>query len=258
MEPVEVHVLCGEEQAVLAAWMLASFHHYTGRNWRVVLHDDGSLSPATAAALRRLSAGITIVSRTEADAALGSILSLYSACADYRRRHPLAQKIFDVPALAQGTRIIILDTDVLFFTAPTAILAWLDDATADSCWFNEDVAESANLSPDEARTQFGCTLWSRVNSGLCLVPRAAIDLNLCERALRDTSITRGHVWRIEQTLFALCASLYGRGGMLPKVYEVSLGRWMSADTVARHYVGAVRQHFWGEGVWRLHPVLLDR
>ena len=40
---VIVHSLIGEEQAPLCAWMLASLHHATRRNWLVVLHDDGTL-----------------------------------------------------------------------------------------------------------------------------------------------------------------------------------------------------------------------
>jgi hypothetical protein len=99
-------------------------------------------------------------------------------------------------------------------------------------------------------------LWRKVNSGLCLLTKATIDLEFCERALGETSILKGHVWRIEQTLFALCASR-GKGGLLPPIYEVSLGKYAAPDAVARHYVGAVRDRFYGEGLKRLRGVLLS-
>ena len=67
---------------------------------------------------------------------------------------------------------------------------------------------------------------------------------------------RGPIWRVEQTLFALCASRGGKGGLLPKNYEVSLRRRASPDAIARHYVGAVRDRFYGEGLKRLHEELL--
>jgi hypothetical protein len=88
--------------------------------------------------------------------------------------------------------------------------------------------------------------------------KPAIDLDFCERALGETSITKGHVWRIEQTLLALCASRYGKGGLLPKTYEVSLGKHSAENVIARHYVGAVRDRFYGEGLKRLRDILLAK
>jgi hypothetical protein len=86
--------------------------------------------------------------------------------------------------------------------------------------------------------------------------RGAIDLDLCERALRETTILHGHVWLVEQTLFAICASARGRGGLLPPEYEVSVEKNARPGAVARHYVGAVRQRFYGEGMARLKNVLI--
>jgi hypothetical protein len=94
-----------------------------------------------------------------------------------------------------------------------------------------------------------------VNSGLCLVAKEAIDFEFCDRVLGETSILKGNLWRVEQTLFALCASRHGKGGLLPKTYEVSLTRHASENCVARHYVGAVRDRFFGEGLKRLREVL---
>jgi hypothetical protein len=112
------------------------------------------------------------------------------------------------------------------------------------------------ISAAEARGELGVKLWSRVSTGLCLFWKPAIDLDFCDRALAETSILRGHLWRVEQTLLALCASRHGQGGLLPKRYEVSLGRQAATDAISRHYVGAVRDRFYGEGLKRLHETLL--
>jgi hypothetical protein len=65
-----------------------------------------------------------------------------------------------------------------------------------------------------------------------------------------------HIWLVEQTLFAICASAVGRGGLLPAEYEVSKARFASPGVVARHYVGAVRNRFYGEGIPRVKKELL--
>lgn len=254
-EPVPVHLLTGAKDWLLACWMLASWFHYTGRNWSVVLHDDGTLSEEAKSHLLRLFPGARFIASGEAESEIDEALAPFPHCREYRRAHPLARKIFDVPHFAKNERFLILDSDILFFQRPARILHWCASAR-DECWFNEDAAESSLLPETEARERFGITLWPRVNSGLCLLAKSALDLDLCERALRDTGITRGHVWLIEQTLFALCASRHGRGGLLPPEYEVSLEKWARPGVVARHYVGAVRQRFYAEGIARLLPKLL--
>jgi hypothetical protein len=83
-----------------------------------------------------------------------------------------------------------------------------------------------------------------------------VDLDLCDRALAETTILRGAIGRVEQTLLALCASRYRKGGHLPPEYEVSQGKHASSDVVARHYIDAVRNRFYSEGLRQVAPVLL--
>ena len=59
-------------------------------------------------------------------------------------------------------------------------MAWIDRREDRGCWFNEDAADAANLSPGDARTALGVELWPRVNSGLCLLDRAAVLLSDAE------------------------------------------------------------------------------
>jgi hypothetical protein len=234
--------------------MLASWFHFTQQGWHVVIHDDGSLCDDATRTLRRMFPGARIIPRAEADAALERSLIPYPFCLDYRRTHPLALKIFDMPHFAEGDRFLIIDSDVLFFQRPGEVINWTRAGT-DDCWFNEDVEEGTLVSPDEAFAELGVKLWRRVNSGLCLLFKQALDFDFCDCALAQTSILRGHVWRIEQTLFALCASRHGKGGLLPGDYEVSLKKHASAGVIARHYVGAVRDRFYGEGLKRLRNEL---
>ncbi|MEY4939536.1 MAG: hypothetical protein RIQ93_1271 [Verrucomicrobiota bacterium] len=255
---VPVHVLCGHEQVLLTAWMLASWHSHTGRNWVVRVHDDGTLTPEDVGNLCRISDQLHVITSAAADAAVAPHLANRPACAAYRGAHPLARKIIDVPLLSESRRFILLDSDVLFFRQPEEILQWVDDPTDDRCWFNEDVAESSNVTPFEAQERLGVTPVPRVNSGLCLLPAAVVDLDFCERALRDTALLNGHIWRVEQTLFALCAARHSRSALLPRAYEVSLGAAMQPGAIARHYVGAVRDRFWSEGVWKLAAQLSSR
>ncbi|MEZ5326114.1 MAG: hypothetical protein R3F19_13770 [Verrucomicrobiales bacterium] len=252
-----VHVLAGEEQWLMAAWMLTSFLHFTDRPWNIFVHDDGTLSENARAELIRLFDGITIVPRSDADVVMKDTLGMYPRCAAYRDAHPLGIKCFDIPHMAKGERFLLLDSDVLFFKRPDQILAWAEDENDHSTWFNQDPQEPSSLSLDQCQSDLGFSLWPRVNSGLCLLHKDSIRLTNFEQWLELAAIKNGIAWRTEQTLLALGASRTGKGGLLPEGYEVSLGKTRKPDAIARHYVGAVRSRFYAEGVRDLKGCLLN-
>jgi hypothetical protein len=252
-----VHVLAGEEQWLMATWMLASFLHFTDHPWNIHIHDDGTLSDHAIDELSRLFEGIKIVRRGDADAEMAQTLSMYPRCAEYRAAHPLGIKCFDIPHMAKGNRFLLLDSDVLFFKRPDQILEWAADDNDVRIWFNQDPQEPSSLSSEQCRSDLGFELWSQVNSGLCLLHKDAIRFSNFEQWLELGAIKNGIAWRTEQTLLALGASRHGKGGLLPEIYEVSLGKTRSNQAVARHYVGAVRDRFYAEGIPDLKGQLLN-
>jgi hypothetical protein len=258
-QPVPIHLLTGKDDWQLAAWMLASFFTFSELTWPLVLHDDGTLPPEAMKAFSAMFPHTRFISRSEADDTMEKALKPFPFCYEYRGLHPLALKAFDIPHFAGQGRYLLFDSDVLFFNYPAEIVRWAHGPADDtSCWFNADVADSALVSAQEAKDELGVELWPKVNSGLCLLHRSATDFDFCDKALAQTTILRGHVWRIEQTLIALCASRAGKGGLLPSTYEVSLGKHASPQAIARHYVGAVRDRFYAEGLAKIAPVLLAK
>ena len=253
--PVPVHLLTSADDWLLAAWMLASWFHFTGQNWRVTVHDDGTLPPNAARTFARLFRGVRIVARDEADATMERLLTPFPFCADFRKSHRRALKVFDLPHFAESEQVLVFDSDLLFFRRPNEILDWVASAS-EECWFNEDLQEGSLINAREAASELQVELWPRVNSGLCLLQKSALDLDLCDRALAETSILRGPVEKIEQTLLALCASRHGRGGLLPPAYEVSTSRGAKPEAISRHYTRALRDRFYGDGLKRIRAELL--
>jgi hypothetical protein len=252
---VPVHILTGEKDWQLCTWMLASFFHYTEHTWNIVIHDDGTLTEEIRRDLAAMFKTARIIPRAQADATLDAVLKPLPFAYEYRGMHPLALKIFDMAYYCEAPRFIMLDSDVLFFNHPREIMDWAGSG-ANECWFNEDNEEASLLSEKDALEDLSVKLWPRVNSGIALITKEAIDFEFCDRVLGETSILKGQLWRVEQTLFAVCASRHGKGGLLPKTYEVSLNKHAAEDCIARHYVGPVRARFFGEGMKRLRPVLL--
>jgi len=244
---IPVHILTGKGDWQLAAWMLASWFHTTGMEWRIVIHEDGSLPEEARTTLLKIFPRATFIPSGLSDSTIQEALSEFPLCRKYRSEHPLARKIFDVPYFSDSNRFLLFDSDLLFFQPPEEILRWAQSESQE-CWFNQDVAESSFVSKEEAKAKLGIDLWPKVNSGLCLLTKSAIDWKFCETCLRETSVLQGRIWRVEQTLFALCASRQNQGGLLPSTYEVSLNKFAQKSIVARHYVGVVRDRFYGEGL----------
>lgn len=256
-QTASVHVLTGLDDWQRTAWTLASFFHFSEFAWPVVIHDDGTLPEEGRATLQKLFPSARVIARAEADATVGSQLQAFPFCADYRRMHSPALKVFDVPYFATSERFLLFDSSLLFFSHPREILDWVA-GQSDECWFHEDAAERSLITAAEARSELGVKIWPRVNTGLCLLSKAAIDLDLCDRALAETSIPRGDASQIEQTLLMLCAARHGKGGLLPLRYEVSQAKNAAEDAISRLYTGETRERFFANGLKRLEPVLLSR
>jgi len=87
------------------------------------------------------------------------------------------------------------------------------------------------------------------------VPKTALTLELLEGFLEKTELLKYDRWYVEQTLFALAASLWRDVELLPAEYVMSLAKRCPELAVARHYVGAVRHLFYSEGISRVEPLL---
>ncbi|MDD5261025.1 MAG: hypothetical protein PHD76_04170 [Methylacidiphilales bacterium] len=171
---VPVCVLTGRETWLLTCWMLASWTHFTERSWKIVLHDDGTLTPEIISRLHAMFPHFSVVPLLESDAGMEPVLRTYPHCATYRKQHPLARKIFDVPFYCKEQRFILLDSDVLFFQKPVEILQWVDSGS-EECRFNRDAQDALLVSPAEAEAKFSVKLWPQANSGICLLYRPALD-----------------------------------------------------------------------------------
>lgn len=247
--PVEVHLLCHRGDHLCAIWALKTLYRTSGVRWPAVVHIQG---PATATMMRRFRDHVPdarLIVQDEADARVLDLLAdrcprLVAA----RQQSPFMMKLIDPVLLGNAERIVILDSDVLFFRAPRELCAHVEQAPADTWLFQRDPSSTYNVSEADAASAFGIRMPERVNSGLAVVPRSLVDLDLCERLLEHPDVRRPSGW-IEQTLFALCAGARGRVQYLSPAYAISLERGLDYGAfTARHYAGSSRPLLTDEGM----------
>lgn len=247
-----VNILTGTDTATMTAWMLASWENATQETWPYCIHDDGSLTGEDKEKLKARFPTLNIFDNKKTTEVIEAKLEKYPHLLQYRKSHALAQKCFDAPLLSPTNKFLLFDSDLLFFKRPKFILKWIE-TKSDECWFNQDSQEPSPVRPEEANFVFNSPLWPRVNSGLCLLNKKVCDLEFFEYALEKSKALReGNQWRVEQTLLALGASKLQKGGMLSaEQYQVTLEKDKQPNAIARHYIGAVRDHFYREGITTL-------
>lgn len=233
--PISVHMLVSSKTWKMGIMAAYSFEFFTGKRWQFVIHEDGSMDQITQQRIRDGFPGCRVIRRSDANRVVTERLLNYPTCLRNRSQHNLFLKVFDSPAFAPNDRFVILDSDLLFYRRPAEILRWVESGGAE-CWFNQDLKEGYSSPGAQIEKKLNLPLWDRVNSGLCLLHKAAFSLDLSERFLTECEADARKPGLLEQTLFAVNASSFNRGGMLSAQYEISERQFRRPDAVCRHYL----------------------
>lgn len=251
-DEAEIHVLTSENDWLNLVWSLKSFYAHIPKRYRLVIHGDLSLSRQAADALSAHFPDARMIGHEEAREQMLDTLAAYPRCRRLRETNILSIKCFDFLHFLSCDRMILFDSDLLFFARPDAFLANLDDARRVNT-FNRDFSTAYAVEMDTIRAS-GFAIIGEVNSGFGLVYRESMPVDWLEEFLGIPGLPDGHFWRIEQTLFALCASRFGVE-LLPEPYRVFL-KGEVGNRPFRHYVGAVRDRMYAEGMRKLRGPLL--
>lgn len=243
-----VHLMCYRDDHLAAIWALKSFYYAAGVSYPLVIHVQGQSTALISDTLRRHFPGAWIMLQAEADQIVEPFLAERNLAnlLSLRKVLPIMQKLTDILVTAKSRRILILDTDVLFFNSPAELIGLGESRPR--ALFQRDYMDGYVLAKERAQAEFGIELQPQINTGIVIISPGLVDLARCERYLGrpDMAWLSGHT---EQTLYALEASRQGLVSYLPRSYHVSFGgRVDCAGLKARHYSGPSRGMFTREGI----------
>ncbi len=244
----EIHVLTCAKDWINLVWTLKTFYYYSNRHYALCIHDDGTLTKNDLAALKYHFPNARMIDRPSADARILAELETYPSCLEFRKSNHLAPKVFDFRSYLESDRMLLLDSDILFYRSPIELLQSIEDPNYLLNTVNGDIASAYTVDPKMVQEKCGFAMIQRFNSGLGLIHRASLNLDWIEEFLSLPGII-GHFWQIEQTLYALCSSRFG-GELLPDAYNVRLNQGIGCSP-SRHYVGAIRHLMYSEGIRQL-------
>ncbi len=244
----EIHVLTSATDYLNLIWALKSFYHISQRRYALCIHDDGTLTDEVRATLAQHFPTARILNRRQAELDVLATLQNYPLCRKFRESNHLSPKVFDFRHYLKADRMLLLDSDVLFFKEPTELLRRIESPKYRLNCVNGDIKSAYTVTPELARQYCDVSLIERFNSGLGLIHRESLNLDWIEEFLAIPGII-GNFWLIEQTLYALCSSRFGVE-LLPAEYDVFL-QGQAGDRPSRHYVGAIRHLMYSEGMRKL-------
>jgi hypothetical protein len=233
-----------------AVWAIKSLRWAGRQSFALCVHDDGTLDTGAVAELRRHFPGARVIPRAQADADLASVLETAPVSRALRAYYTPYLKIFDFRHYLSSPRMLVLDSDVLFFSEPSTLLAHLADQSKPNA-ANRDIETAYTIPTEAASKLLGVPCVERFNSGLAAIDRRSVDLRAIEElAATPQLLDRGnYLYVLEQTLYAMLSSRFGVE-LLPEPYDMSRSKHPDAGP-CKHYPGRFRHLMYGEGMWHL-------
>jgi hypothetical protein len=198
----EVCFLTGKKFWYQTAFCCWSLCEQAGREFAPVFIDDGSFDGALRAECRRIFPGARVLGTRECEAALDAHLpnEKFPALRSQRRTYLHLRKLTDAHVGRRGWRLV-LDSDMLIFRRPTALLEWLD--APDRPVHMLDVQDAYGYPHVTLATLAGRSIPEKLNVGICGLRSDAINWERLEFWCQQLLARHGTSYYLEQALVAL-------------------------------------------------------
>lgn len=241
----ELHVMTCKFDWLNLMWSLKSFYSTSEKKYMLCIHEDGSLGTNEIEILATHFPDARIIRRENSNSQVLPALEEYRLTHQFRTNNILAPKVTDFIYYLNSERMLLFDSDLMFFSKPIDLLTKIDSPERTN-YFNRDVGYAYPVTLDELEKHLDFEITACVNSGLGIIQADSIRYDWIEEFLSIPGMMEGHFWRIEQAMFALCSSRYGVD-FLSKDYDLYLNAGIDGRPF-RHYVGQIRHLMYKEGM----------
>jgi hypothetical protein len=248
--PLSLHLLTGRRFWYQAAFCLWTLARHAQRPLVPVIYDDGTLDAEHRAPLVRLFPSARFVPSDEIAARLDTHLpaTRFPVLRERWRNYPNIRKLTD-PHLGSAAWKLVIDSDLLFFRRPDALISWLDAPAAPL--HAVDCENSYGYSRPLMNDLAGAPVADLINVGLAGLDSASLDWERLEFWCRRLIERERTSYYLEQALIAMLVA--GRPcTIMPACDYVTLPRPPEARecrAVMHHYV-AVSKRWYFQHNWR--------
>lgn len=245
-----LHFLTGNKYWFQTAFCLHSLQHHAGVTFRVVFHDDGSLSRTSQERLCALFPSSQICLRADNDQRIAALLprTKFPFLHERRERYPHILKLTDVHAGRSGWQLV-LDSDMLIFRRPEFLLSWL--SSPDRPLHLLDIADAYGYSRPLMESLAGVPIPPRVNVGLTGLRSEKLNWEQIEFWCRRLIESEGTHYYLEQALVAMIVAQQPSAVAPEYDYVVAPTRAQCdpPKAVLHHYVADTKRWYFRQ-TWR--------
>jgi hypothetical protein len=249
-EAVEIAFLSGERFWWQTLFCVVSLQTHSRVRITPLVYDDGTFSEVTWSAFSRVVPWARLVAAAEIETALEAHLpfSRFPSLRSRRLSYPHLRKLTDIHA-GRGGWLAVLDSDMLFFRPPKALLDWLV-APDRPCSLVEGIS-AYGYSLGLMRELAGAEPPARVNVGVCGLRSDAIDWDRLEYWCREMLEREGTHYFQEQALTAmlLAGQECHRFGPPDYIVMPNLAEGRRPAAALHHYVSSSKRSYFQHG-WR--------
>lgn len=248
VDSVEIHMLCQKKDAMMLAWSLSSFISQTGICPKIIVHDDGSFDQKTTDKLESKFPELKVLFLEKANELINNIGGLSPKLLEYRNHgHKLIYKLIDIFLLSHSNKVMVLDSDVLFFNRPEEIFKFINgDSDSDSLISRHDGTYNLMLRPDYS-TKYDILKNEAgyMNSGIILYKKDKIGYNKLLEYFENTLREPGDYF-VEMTGWSSLIA-QTKFKFLTKERYIIKGK-SEAETIAKHFTSPRRHEFYIYGI----------
>jgi hypothetical protein len=248
--PVTLHLMTGRRFWYQTAFCLHSFALAARTTVDAILYDDGSIDQTCAAHLASLGPRVRIRFHPELRSQLDHCLPVaqFPVLRERWDHYPNIRKLIDVHLASAGWKLVI-DSDLLFFRRPDAMLAWLH--SPDRPFHAVDCEESYGYSRPLLAKLASAPIPPLVNVGLCGLRSDTLDWAELEAWTAELHAREKTNYFLEQALVAMLAARQPCA-VAPAVDYVTLPtrtEVVAPRAVMHHYVAHAKRWYFRHG-WR--------
>lgn len=223
-----------------------SLYRFLDVKYPLTIIEDGSLNDQDVETITFHLKNCHIIRRDKAEHEVNNYLKSNGLdnCLAMRKDFLMALKLFDASYYSFGKKVVIVDTDILFFSKPDALLNLIKRQREEfTPFYNKDLHSVYSYSVEAMERFIGNKILTSVNAGFIgWVPHPSI-FQLTEKFL-SLQLPYQSPWLVEQTMYALYFSTIS-GEPLPDDYDVMARHARKGlPVVCQHYAGFLRPHFY--------------
>ncbi|NJM44755.1 MAG: glycosyl transferase [Alkalinema sp. RU_4_3] len=200
--PDRIYFLSGRKFWYQTCFCAYSLITRSGTYIRPVIYDDGSLTQADTAAIRRIFPDAEIIAAAVTEATLDQYLPIgqFPTLRSRRLEYFNLRKLTDIHVNSQGWKLV-LDSDMLFFRQPEFLLNWL--ASPQQSCYMVDVETAYGYSAQLMQRLAGVSIPDKINVGICGLQSESIDWDELEYWCKTMIELEGTHYYQEQAIAAM-------------------------------------------------------